>query len=385
MFTNKDKARSPVVFSKDEGGLYPGVWGHALNTQAPFYSNLGPGYPEPHHTGWGNIELARILSVPVKYGSQVIGQIALANAPVNYDEKHVDAIQRLADLYALAIHRKHTREDSQLIEKQLHHAQKMESLGILAGGIAHDFNNLLTVMIGYSELAIEDIENGQPEAQSIKEIHKAGVQAKDLVTQILAFSRKMDPVLESVDLNQIIRETKKMLARTLPRMIAISYYLDENLPRVNADTGSIVQMLMNLFSNAHDAMPDGGRITVETRTVSFSPEYASGHTGLKPGNYVCLSIEDTGTGMDQETQEHIFDPFFTRKEVGKGTGLGLSTVYGIIKSHDGHIICTSKQGHGTTFKIYLPALAHMNRINGKSTPYLEKKLAGKWGNDSSGG
>ncbi len=366
----------PVVFPRGEDGQYPGVWGHALNTKAPFYSNLGSGYPVPQDMSNGVIHLTRVLSMPVKYGDQIIGQIALANAPINYGKKEVDAVQQLADLYALAIHRKHSQEESQFIEKQLYHAQKMESLGTLAGGIAHDFNNLLTIMIGYSEMVIEDIHNGTPEVQSVKEIHKAGLRAKGLVTQILAFSRKMDPVLVPVDLNQTIREAEKMLARAIPKMIVITYYLAENIPRVNADTGNITQVLMNLFANAHDAMPDGGRITVETTTVSFSSEYAARYTGVTPGEYVCLSVADTGTGMDPETIEHIFDPFFTRKEIGKGTGLGLSTVYGIIKSHGGHIICNSEPNRGTIFKLYLPALKSENRTPDRSGQHPDSTLRG---------
>ncbi len=193
--------------------------------------------------------------------------------------------------------------------------------------------------------------------QAAEEILKAGKQARDLITQILAFSRKMDPVLTPVDLNQVVGETKRMLARTIPKMTDITYSLSPEKTMINADAGNMTQVLMNLCANAQDAMPDGGRIEIKTAGVTLDENFSARHTGIEPGDFVLLSVTDTGTGMDQDTMEHIFDPFFTSKEIGKGTGLGLSTVYGIVKSHGGHIICDSEPGKGTTFRIYLPAMA----------------------------
>ena len=344
-----------IAFPRGKNGLYPALWGYSLNTGESFFTNSPESHPESKGMPQGHIPLNRFLSVPVKYGGEVIGQIALANPPFDYSGHHIEAVQQLADLYALAIQRKRSKEDGLQIEAQLRQAQKMESLGTLAGGIAHDFNNILSAIMGYSELALQDAQVGAVSPQSIKEIHKAGERARDLVTQILTFSRKMEPDLKPIDLNQVVKQTEKMLTRTFPKMISIEHQLSDDLWLINADAGKMTQLLMNLCTNAHDAMPDGGQLVIETDNIALEPEYADQHAEAVPGNHVLLTVSDTGSGMDQETIDHIFDPFFTRKEVGKGTGLGLSTVYGIVKSHNGHIMCYSELGNGTTFRIYLPA------------------------------
>ncbi len=346
------------IFPRGENGLYPGLWGHALNTGEPFFTNSPAGHSASKGLPEGHVPLNRFLSMPVKYGGTVVGQIALANTPAEYVAAHIAAVQQLADLYALAIHRRRSHEDSLLVEAQLHQAQKMESLGTLAGGIAHDFNNILSTIIGYSELAIEDAAAGKTNHQKtqLAEILNAGERAKDLVTQILTFSRKMEPELKPINLNQVIRETSKMLERTFPKMISIEQNLLPDLWMVKANIGNIAQILMNLFTNALDAMPDGGRLVIETDNVTLDPEYTRPFAEMVPGKYVQLTVSDTGWGMDTQTMDQIFDPFFTSKEVGKGTGLGLSTVYGIVKSHGGHIICRSKQGQGSSFIIFLPVI-----------------------------
>lgn len=345
-----------VVFPRGKDGLYPKLWGHALNTGEAFFTNSPGSHPKSEGIPKGHIVLDRFLSVPVKYGDEVIGQIGLANPPFNYSDRHIGAVQQIADLYALAVQRERSQQDSLLIEAQLRQAQKMESLGTLAGGIAHDFNNILSAIIGYSELAFDDGQEGVANLDSIKEIQKAGERAKDLVTQILTFSRKMEPDFKPIDLNQAVKQIKKMLERTFPKMVSIEDRLADDLWPINADDGNIIQLLMNLCTNAHDAMPDGGQLVIETENVTLDLEYANQHAEAEPGDYVRLTVADTGCGMDKETIEHIFDPFFTSKEIGKGTGLGLSTVYGIVKSHDGHIMCYSELDQGTTFRVYLPAL-----------------------------
>lgn len=357
---NVPESNKIISFPRGKDGLYPGLWGHALNTGIPFYTNSPNTHPESKGLPQGHVPLDRFLSLPVKYGGTITGLIALANPPVDFNDRHIAAVQQLADLYALAIQRNHNQEDGKHIEDQLRQIQKMESLGTLAGGIAHDFNNILSVIIGHSELALLAVEKGKNNTTSIKQIIKASDRAKGLVEQILAFSRKMEPILRPIDLNQVINETEELLKRTFSRMISISADLCDDLWPINADAGNMTQVLINLCANAQDAMPDGGRLTIGTENIVLDTQAASHLAGMEPGNFVCLGVSDTGCGMDQKTMEHIFDPFFTSKEVGKGTGLGLSTVYGIVKSHGGHIICHSEPGLGTTFKIYLPAMAHQS-------------------------
>ena len=252
--------------------------------------------------------------------------------------------------------RKEAEQDREELAVQLRQAQKMEALGTLAGGIAHDFNNILAAIIGYGELALDDAAKGACNPKKIKEIIRAGNRAKDLVTQILTFSRKLKPELKPLDLNKVVVQTLGMIERTIPRMIEIELHLSDDLWLVNADLSQLSQVLMNLGSNSKDAMPDGGRLIIESENITLQEDYCGQHAEATAGDYVLLTVSDTGHGMDRQTQEHIFDPFFTNKEVGKGTGLGLATVYGIVKSHHGHIMCYSEPNMGTTFKIYLPAI-----------------------------
>lgn len=241
-----------------------------------------------------------------------------------------------------------------LLQRQLLEAQKMEAVGTLAGGIAHDFNNLLQVINGFAEVALFDIEEDQPGWMELREIRRAARSAAELTQGLLTFSRKAESKLRPVDLNQELRNVEKILARTLPKIIEISMDLAEPVDAVNADPAQLQQVIINLAVNARDAMPNGGRLSIETRNVELDEDYCKSHLETMPGGYVVLSISDTGTGMDGQTRRHIFDPFFTTKETGKGTGLGLSIAFGIVKSHGGNILCYSEPGQGTTFKIYLP-------------------------------
>ena len=242
------------------------------------------------------------------------------------------------------------------LQMQLLQAQKMESLGTLAGGIAHDFNNLLQVVLGYSEFMLQRKKEGEPDYDGLQKIYQAGKRGADLVESLLTFSRKLETKFVPVNLNQEITQVQYLLSRTIPKTIKIELHLSGNLESIQADPSQIGQVLMNLGVNARDAMPDGGTLTIETANVQLDKEYCSSHLEAMPGSYVLLTVSDTGQGMDKKTLSHIFEPFFSTKEVGKGTGLGLATVYGIVKQHDGHIICYSEPGHGTTFKIYLPAI-----------------------------
>jgi PAS domain S-box-containing protein len=239
------------------------------------------------------------------------------------------------------------------LEQQLRQSQKMEAVGRLAGGIAHDFNNLLMVISGYSEFLLDRLGPDPTLRGPAQEIAGASQRASSLTRQLLAFSRKQMLAPKVLDLNGVVTENLKMLTRVIGEDIDLIMVPAASLGAVRADAGQIDQVIMNLAVNARDAMPSGGKLTIETSNVSLDEEYARFHAPLRPGDYVLLSISDTGLGMDSETQSHIFEPFFTTKGP-KGTGLGLSTVYGIIKQSGGYVWVFSEPGKGTTFKIYLP-------------------------------
>ncbi len=243
-----------------------------------------------------------------------------------------------------------------LLQKQFIQAQKMEAVGTLAGGIAHDFNNLLQVVLGYSELMLRRKSEGENDYSDLQKIFQAGKRGTELVKSLLMFSRKLETKYRPINLNQEIIQIQGLLARTIPKTIRIDLRLSGDIKPIHADQSQIGQILMNLAVNARDAMPNGGTLTIETTNVELGREYCDTHIEAKPGGYVLLTVSDTGQGIDRETLSHIFEPFFTTKGVGKGTGLGLATVYGIVKDHDGHIICHSEPGRGTTFKIYFHAI-----------------------------
>jgi PAS domain S-box-containing protein len=243
------------------------------------------------------------------------------------------------------------------LEAQLLQAQKMEAVGTLAGGIAHDFNNLLQVIQGYTEVLLHGVnEDPSSHHEALQKIHLSAKRGAELTRQLLTFSRKVQSERRPLDLNQEVEQVKNLLERTIPKMIEIELHLDKIPAIVSADPIQVEQALMNLVVNAMDAMSDGGKIIIETERATLDEEFCKTHLGARPGEYVLLIISDTGHGMNKEILEHVFEPFYTTKEVGKGTGLGLAMVYGIVKTHEGYILCYSELDSGTTFKIYLPAL-----------------------------
>ncbi len=242
------------------------------------------------------------------------------------------------------------------LEVQFLQAQKMEAVGRLAGGVAHDFNNLLTAVLGSAELLQEDQALNESAQSDLALIVDAALRARDLTRQLLAFSRQQILELKVLDVNDIVGGIHRMLQRLIGEDIECRAVLGSSLGAVEADAGQLEQVIVNLAVNARDAMPNGGTVSIETRQVEHSSEYAKDHPSMQPGRYVMLAVSDTGVGMDAATKAQIFEPFFTTKEVGRGTGLGLSTVYGIVKQIGGHIYVYSELGHGTTFKIYMPVV-----------------------------
>jgi PAS domain S-box-containing protein len=244
--------------------------------------------------------------------------------------------------------------DRKLLEEQFRQSQKLEAVGRLAGGVAHDFNNLLTVILGYVEMLIGEVEEDSNLVEYANEIQHAATRAGALTAQLLAFSRRQISQPKVLDLNQVVSNSMRMLHRVIGEDVEITTHLDANLGKVKVDPNHVDQLLMNLVVNARDAMANGGRITIDTANVRLDEHYADRHIGVQPGPYAMLAVSDTGSGMSAETKSRMFEPFFTTKESGKGTGLGLSIVYGIVKQNGGEIMVYSELGQGTTFKVYLP-------------------------------
>ncbi|HEU0109111.1 MAG TPA: ATP-binding protein, partial [Vicinamibacteria bacterium] len=285
-----------------------------------------------------DVELRRADGTPISVIENVVG---------TFDERG-----QLAEIKGYIL----DNTERKKVEDQLRQAQRIDAIGRLAGGVAHDFNNLLGVITGYNELLRRHLPPGDASSKYAFEINKAAERAAALTRQLLAFSRKQILQPQVLDLNTVVRDMEKLLHRLIGEDIEFATRTEPTLRTVKADPGQIEQVIMNLAVNARDAMPQGGKLTMETGNVILDAEYVRHHTGAREGQHVMLAVSDTGHGMDAETQARIFEPFFTTKEKGKGTGLGLATVYGIVKQSGGSIWVYSEPGHGATFKVYLPAV-----------------------------
>ena len=255
--------------------------------------------------------------------------------------------------------RKRSEIERKKLQAQLAHAHKIESVGRLAGGVAHDFNNMLSVILGNTEILMEDIDPSNPLVTNLEEIFKAAERSANLTRQLLAFARKQTIDPKVLNLNHVLDDLLKMLKRLIGEDIDLTWQPSQNLWTVKIDPSQIDQILANLCVNARDAIKSVGKVTIEINNISFDEAYCKEHAGFNPGNYVMMAVSDNGSGMDQKTLDNLFEPFFTTKDIGQGTGLGLATVYGIVKQNDGFINVYSEPGEGTTFKIYLPVYSEM--------------------------
>ncbi|HDS15096.1 MAG TPA: hybrid sensor histidine kinase/response regulator, partial [Proteobacteria bacterium] len=290
-----------------------------------------------------------LICCPILYEDEPLGILAVDNIV-----SRRPLIQRDMNLLMGIALQIGSRLNNIKLETHLRQIQKMEAVGNLAGGVAHDFNNILTTILGYSQMMCMQLTSDDPIFKMADSIHQAGLKASSLTQQLLTFSRKQVLEMKVTNLNMIVEDMSRMLTRLIGEDIQIKTYLSSRVGNIMADASQLGQILMNLVVNARDAMPNGGRLTIETGDIFIDRKYALKRKFIKPGHYSMLTVTDTGEGIIPKLREKIFEPFFTTKEVGKGTGLGLATVYGIVKQHNGYIHVYSELNHGSCFKIYFP-------------------------------
>jgi signal transduction histidine kinase len=330
----------------------------------PYLFNYGQTRTDFEDAQWAAREgIEAFAGHPLIVENRVIGVLAAFGASA-FSKDLLEAFASVSVALAQFVARKRAREqlaidvaDRARIEEQYRQSQKMEAVGLLAAGVAHDFNNLLTAIIGFSELSLEQLDAESPVRADVLEILKAGKSATALTRQLLAFSRRQVLEPQILDLNTVIDRADSLLRRLIGEDIEVILIKHPQLDTVNADPGQLEQVIINLVINARDAMPNGGRVTIETANVDFDESYVATHPDASVGRNVMLSVSDTGTGMDQSVLAHLFEPFFTTKEKVGATGLGLATVQGIVRQSDGSIDVSSEVGRGTTFRIYLPGVA----------------------------
>ena len=328
--------------------------GRIAEDRRPYVSNDVTNDPQVSDPEWAHREgLTSFAGHPLVADGNVVGVMAIF-ARDAFSDVALAGLAAIADAIALRVRGRLAEQEKAALEEQLRQAQKMEAVGRLAGGIAHDFNNVLSVVLSYAELIISDLSPGDPVRADVEEIHRAGERAAALTLQLLMFSRQQVIAPKVLDLNELLAGMDKMLRRVVGESVVLTCVAGTSLGHVRVDPGSIEQVVMNLVVNARDAMPTGGKLTLETANVVLDESYANTHIGAKAGAYIMLSVTDTGTGIDKATLARIFDPFFTTKALGKGTGLGLSTVFGIMQQSGGNVWVHSEPGLRTTFKAYLP-------------------------------
>lgn len=358
----------------EDAGTLPRTWGHPVGSGEPYIANDLRESKNFERLPEGHLPIEKFLSVPIYLGEETVGQIALANPPGDFKEKHLAAIVRLGELYAIAINEDRNTSYRLQLEEQLRQTQKLEAVGTLAGGIAHDFNNILGAIQGYTELNLDLAEDGTDTKDNLKEILQAARRAKELVKQILTFSRKARKTLEPVHAHLVVGEAMRLLRKTIPATIEFKVDISKKDDTVLADPTQLHQIVMNLCTNSYHAMRgEGGLLRVTLEPVMLDKAQARRINGLKEGSYVRLTVDDTGEGIPPEVMSKIFEPFFTTKAQSEGTGMGLAVVHGIVKNHGGGITIESALGKGTKVAVYLPQHASMKSLEAK--PSVDAALA----------
>ena len=343
-----------IAFPPRADGTYPALWGHALNTGKGLFTNAPDAHSAATGIPEGHVRVRNFLTVPVMSEGAPIGQIALANATNGFESEDLEAIERIADLFAIAIVRSRKADEHRRVEAKLHEAQKMEAVGQLTGGVAHDFNNLLAIINGNLEM-IEMAGGGNSAIRTNAANALAAVERGSALThRLLAFSRRQSLVPRNTDLGLLVSDISEMLRRALGETIDLRIRIGDGLWLVLVDPHQLESAILNLALNARDAMPDGGVLDIAVENTHVGADAPQVPGGGPVGDCVSLTVSDTGKGISPDHLHHVFEPFFTTKEVGKGSGLGLSMVYGFVEQSKGHIAITSEVGRGTAVSMRFP-------------------------------
>lgn len=368
VYAFRDKQEAPAASCEER--VFTGPIGQAIMSLKPVYFNRPTILPQEVSTSDKIITCNNIIAVPITLGEKLFGVIAVANKQADYSDDDVTTLARIGEVYALALHRDEYEVQRAEMESTLRRMQKHEAIGALAGGIAHDFNNILVPVIGYAEMLEDDMPLDSSMAECVSEILAGAERAKELVKQILTFSRQHEEEIKPIKPHIVISEVLKLIKATIPTTIEFHSSINKECRSILADPTQLHQVAMNLITNAYQAIESGhGTISVTLQNQAVGP--ADSAVLLSEGNYVVMTIADNGTGMDRSTMEKVFDPYFTTKPKDKGTGLGLSVVYGIVKTYKGEITVTSEPGVGSTFVVYFPAVESSYLKEGQSSTTSE--------------